>query len=380
MLWRESQHITYSDNGGVIMDRLKIAVYAISKNEEKFVKRWMQSMSEADAVYVCDTGSTDNTVEELKKLGANVKEIEVIPWRFDTARNISMDFVPHDYDVLVCTDLDEYFNKGWREEIEKVWVKGKTTRMKYQYTWSFNDDNSPATTFWYEKIHSKSGFRWEHPVHEILEYDGEIPDRYAISSKIRLEHHPDDTKSRSQYLELLELSVKETPDDDRNMHYLGREYMFRGMWDKCIETLEKHLSLPSATWLDERCASMRYMAKAYIAKGDNFFARRWLYRAIAEAPYLREPYVDTARLAYDNDEWLEAYHMIEEALKIKTKPQTYINEGYCWDYSVYDIGAISAYNIGLKRKSLEYARKAFELNPDDERLKENVEIIERNLI
>lgn len=362
------------------MDRLKIAVYAICKNEEKFAKRWMQSMREADAVYVCDTGSTDNTVEELKNLGANVKEIDVKPWRFDTARNMSMDFVPYDYDVLVCTDLDEYFNKGWREEIEKVWVKGKTTRMKYQYTWSFNDDNSPGTTFWYEKIHARHGFRWEHPVHEILEYNGEIADSYAVSSKIRLEHHPDDTKSRAQYLGLLELSVQEAPDDDRNMHYLGREYMFRGMWDKCIETLEKHLSLPSATWLDERCASMRYMAKAYASKGDHFFARRWLYRAIAEAPYLREPYVDTARLAYDNDEWLEAYHMIEEALKIKTKPQTYINEGYCWDYSVYDIGAISAYNIGLKRKSLEYAKKALELNPKDDRLRENVEIIERNLI
>lgn len=362
------------------MSEYKIAVYAICKNEEQFIDRWMDSMSEADAVYVTDTGSSDNSVQKLKDRGAIVNTVKLDKWRFDEARNISMSYIPDDFDICICTDLDEYFVKGWRDEIEKVWKKGVTTRLKYKYTWSFNKDGTPGVTFWYEKIHARFGFKWVHPVHEVLEYDGDVPDSYAVSGKIQLEHHPDDTKSRAQYLGLLELSVKEAPDDDRNMHYLGREYMFRGMYEKCIETLKKHLSLPSATWNDERCASMRYIAKSYISLGDNYTARKWLYRAIAEAPYLREPYIDLAHLAYDSEEYLEAYHMIEEALKIKSRAQTYINEGYCWDYSVYDIGAISAYYIGLKKKSLEYAKKALKLNPTDQRLKENVEIVENNLI
>ena len=49
------------------MKKYKICVYAISKNEEKFVDRWMDSVSEADEVFVLDTGSTDETVEKLKK-------------------------------------------------------------------------------------------------------------------------------------------------------------------------------------------------------------------------------------------------------------------------------------------------------------------------
>ena len=52
----------------------KVVVYAISKNEEKFVKRWVESMREADDIYVLDTGSTDNTVSFLKELGVNVYE------------------------------------------------------------------------------------------------------------------------------------------------------------------------------------------------------------------------------------------------------------------------------------------------------------------
>ena len=50
----------------------KICVYAICKNEAQFVKRWYDSMKEADYIVVLDTGSTDNTVHKLKDLGVNV--------------------------------------------------------------------------------------------------------------------------------------------------------------------------------------------------------------------------------------------------------------------------------------------------------------------
>jgi len=36
--------------------KYKVYVYAICKNEEKFIDRWMDSVSEADKVYVLDTG------------------------------------------------------------------------------------------------------------------------------------------------------------------------------------------------------------------------------------------------------------------------------------------------------------------------------------
>ena len=48
---------------------MKVVVYAICKNEAKFVDRWMDSMSEADQVVVLDTGSSDGTAEKLKSRG-----------------------------------------------------------------------------------------------------------------------------------------------------------------------------------------------------------------------------------------------------------------------------------------------------------------------
>ena len=96
------------------MGKWKVCVYAICKNEAKFVRRWMDSMREADWVVVLDTGSDDGTPEMLRKLGAQVTEEVISPWRFDVARNRSLELVPEEADICVCTDLDEVLRPGWR--------------------------------------------------------------------------------------------------------------------------------------------------------------------------------------------------------------------------------------------------------------------------
>lgn len=360
------------------MSRKKVAVYAITKNEAHFVDRWMDSMQEADLIVVADTGSTDDTVDKLLARGAQVYRIKVDPWRFDIARNISLNFVPGDVDICICTDIDEVLEPGWREKLEQAW-KPTTTQLRYKYTWSFNPDGSRGVTFWYEKIHHRHGFRWTHPVHEVLQYYGTIPHEYAWEGSIQLNHLPDPTKSRGQYLPLLEMSVREDPDDDRNMHYLGREYMFYGYWDKCIETLQKHLNMPSARWDEERCASMRYIARSYKEKGNYNEANRWYYKALAESPNTREPYVEMAKLAYLEKDWPKQLHMVEAALRIKERTDSYINEAFCWDFTVYDLGAIANYEMGRLEQACEQARIAVEMSPDDERLQDNYRIIQAKL-
>ena len=118
---------------------MNIVVYAICKNEEQFVDRWMDSMGEADRVVVLDTGSTDGTVRRLRERGAEVTEEIVSPWRFDTARNRSLELVDPDAEICVCTDLDEVFHPGWREALERAWRPG-ASQAAYRYTWSFTPD------------------------------------------------------------------------------------------------------------------------------------------------------------------------------------------------------------------------------------------------
>ena len=354
---------------------MKVVVYAICKNEEAFVDRWMDSMSEADQVVVLDTGSTDGTVLRLRERGAVVTVEEISPWRFDTARNRSLELVPWDADICVCTDLDEVFHPGWRAVLESAWSPG-TVRASYRYTWSFHTDGSEGVVYWMEKIHSRRNWKWTHPVHEVLQWTGtEAEGNKATVKGIQLDHHPDPKKSRGQYLPLLELSVQEDPEDDRNMHYLGREYLYRKRWDDCIRTLQRHLAMPSAVWQDERCASMRYIAQAYSRKGEAAQARNWYLRAIAEAPWLREPYMDLALLLYGQKEWEGVLYFTRCALSIRERPNTYICEASSWGSMPYDLQAVAYYHTGQKKDALQAARSALELEPQNERLQRNVRLL-----
>ncbi len=330
----------------------------------------MKSMSEADLVVVMDTGSTDGTVEKLRGLGARVEQTIVNPWRFDTARNLSLELVPEEADICVCTDLDEFFEEGWRKKLELCWT-ANATQGSYRYTWNFLQDGSEGHVFWIEKIHTRKNYRWIHPVHEILQYTGSGSPIIVPLEGIQLNHRADDSKSRAQYLPLLELSVKEAPNDDRNMHYLGREYYYRGMWEKAIATLMHHLEMPSATWKDERCASMRYIAKCWNNLKSERDARCWMLRAVAEAPYLREPYLDLAENCYQREDWIGALYWIDLALQIENQTKTYICEPAAWNETPYDMAALACWHLGLKSKALSYSELAMQKAPDNERLKAN---------
>lgn len=354
---------------------MKVVVYAISKNEEKFVDRWVNSMKEADAIYVLDTGSTDKTVQKLKENGVNVEVKKINPWRFDVARNASLEMIPDEFDIYVCTDLDEVLLPGWRKKLEENWKKD-TTRAKYTYNWKLDNDK-PIISFYSDKIHIRKNYKWTHPVHEVLQYDGN--ENYIIIDDLILNHYPDVSKSRSSYLPLLELSVKEDPNDDRNMHYLGREYMYYEKWNECIDTLIKHLNLPTALWKDERCASMRFIARSYKNLNRIEESRMWLKKAINEAPYLREPWIELGLLEYENNNYETAIFYIEEALKINTREKTYINENFSWNETPYDLLSICYFNIGNFAKSLENINIALSINPNDERLISNKKIIESEL-
>lgn len=357
---------------------MKICVYAICKNEEKFVGRWLDSMKEADGVYVTDTGSTDRTVELLTEGGSHVAVRKVDPWRFDVARNLSLTFVPADADICVCTDLDEYFHPGWREKLEKAW-SDDVLRAYYRYTWNFNEDGSEGRVFRYSKIHRRWGVYWIHPVHEVLAFSYGVTGREIFVDGIQLDHRADPEKSRGQYLGLLELSVREMPTDDRNVHYLGREYFFRGRWQDAIDTLKKHLSLPSATWKDERAASMRYLAACYFRLGNEREGEVWTYRAIAEAPHLREPLTDAATVLMKKREWEGVVFFAKKALSLSEKDSTYITEKEAYGSLPHDLLSVAYFYLGQKEKALAEAEKALSFSPRDERIRNNRDLIARSL-
>ncbi len=345
---------------------MKIAVYTIALNEEQFVERWYESCKDADYLMIADTGSVDKTVQKAKKLGINVHVISVRPWRFDDARNAALALLPDDIDYCISLDMDEVLAPGWRKEIEKApkWA----TRIRYDYTWNFNEDGTPGLTFGGDKIHARHGYRWVHPVHECLYVDRLEEKEWW--SKLGLWHKADNSKSRGQYLPLLKLSIEEDPYNDRNAYYYARELFFHGQLEEAKVQFERHLSLPKATWKAERASSMRYIAKCSTDAEEKL---KWWKKAIQEEPSKREAYVELAQFQYDNGKWNECLTLCKKAINIKDKNMDYLNEAFAWGHIPYDLAAVCAYWVGERAQALEYGQKALELNPTDERLKSNLE-------
>lgn len=346
---------------------MKIAVYAISKNEEQFVERFINSAADADSIVIADTGSTDNTANLAQELGASVYNIAVTPWRFDIARDAALVLVPRDIDVCISLDLDEVLEPGWRDEIERVWEVGLTTRLRYKFDWGC------GISFYYEKIHARHGYHWHHPVHEYPVPDLRINEVYAHTDKLLVSHHPDPTKSRGQYMDLLKLAVTEDPVCPRNAFYYARELTFYHKWVDAIIALNKYLDNPKANWPNERCYAMRLLGKSYNALNQWDEALEWYLKATKEGPGTREPWVELSEHYYRKADWANCRKYAERALEITNKELVYTMDPSVWGPKPHDLIAISSYHLRDRQNAIKHGQIAVNLDPTDQRLINNLQ-------
>lgn len=347
---------------------MKIAVYTIALNEEKHVERWYQSAKDADYLMIADTGSTDHTVDLATSFGIKVHKISVNPWRFDDARNAALALLPDDIDMCISLDMDELLVDGWRDALENI--SKPTTRPRYRYTWNFIGEQ-PGLQFGGDHIHARHGYRWKHPVHEVL-----VPDRITEIQEwidLDLHHKADSTKSRGQYLPLLKLSVEEDPSDSRNAYYYARELYFHQKFSESIEQFKRYLSLPTSNWGAERASAYRHLAEM-----DSENALTYLKKAIKEDPARRENFLALAELAYKNSDWDEVVKWCKKTLKITTKPLDFLAQQTAWGSHVYDLYAIALYKKGDLEGAAEATKRALELSPTDQRLIGNLLYFTRN--
>ena len=81
----------------------------------------------------------------------------------------------------------------------------------------------------------------------------------------------------------------------------------------------------------------------------------------------------------ERNNYKDAIEYLENALKINSHTKTYINEKFSWDETPYDVLSICYFNIKNYTKSLESINKALILNPKNERIIKNKEIV-KNMI
>ena len=358
----------------------KICVYAICKNESKFISQWLDNMSEADYIVVLDTGSTDGTFELLKE-DPRVTRVEqkiINPWRFDVARNESMKLIPEDAEIFVCTDFDELFETGWCQVLRDNW-EDTDTRCHYTYAWSHNLDGEPTDVFKYDKIHTK-GYHWKFPVHEVLVKDDPDSEEFVLNAgeSIYLHHFPDTSKPRSSYFDLLKLAVKENPTESHVSSLLAREYILRNDIKNAIKQylatlIYDDINTPEKNGIKLDCFG--HLGDCYFIQTEYDEAIKWYNKWIAIDPTYREPYFCIADIYIAKKLYSVAIGYIDMGIKFGVHKFDWLERSDNWIAKAEDMLAICYYYMQNIDLAYDNIVEAYSHNKSDSRIIENYKAI-----
>lgn len=154
-----------------------ISVLIIIKNQAELIETCLKSVSWAGEVVVVDTGSTDQTIERAKKMGAKVFEYKGSEQNFSSWRNFGLTKITGDW--LFALDSDERVLADLAAELQDIdrnnadLVAWKVARrniilgkeLKYGAFW-------PDYVIRFFKTDHLKG--WHGLVHEQPDFDGDL--------------------------------------------------------------------------------------------------------------------------------------------------------------------------------------------------------------
>lgn len=96
---------------------MKLSAIVITRNNERTIRRCVESLRWADEIVVVDSGSTDRTPEICREIGARVHVTEDWPGH-GPQKNRALDHATGDW--VLSIDSDEWVTPGLRAEIERT--------------------------------------------------------------------------------------------------------------------------------------------------------------------------------------------------------------------------------------------------------------------
>jgi glycosyltransferase involved in cell wall biosynthesis len=272
---------------------MTVSVVMIAKNEEAVLGRCLESVKEADEIIICDTGSTDRTVEIAKQYTEKVFTDYVWEDHFANARNHALSKATGDW--ILSIDADEVLLcpfSAVRDAVAKGFM-AVNVKMTAEY--------GPPSHFWFPRLFLRSpNVWWEGSIHNHISVMGEDVGAVAIAYGYSPAHKLDPLRS----LRILEKAVADNPDCIRERFYLGREYFYRGMYDKALPMLGRYVQ--QSRFLAEKAEAFLTMARVYWELHQSDDARDALAQCLIINPRFKEAVLFMATLAGDgsnNPRW-----------------------------------------------------------------------------
>lgn len=233
----------------------------IVRNESAILERCLLSVLPYLSCYVvCDTGSTDNTVEIVERVLSGIPgEVHSFPFRdFGQARNEALDrarrsTLEYEYLLLIDADMELVVSDlRFRERLSRpgYLVRQVSGSLGYQNV----------------RLLAREGqARYVGATHEYLDL-GAPPE--PLQGVTMLDHACGSSRSSKteRDLALLSASLQESPDDARSYFYLAQTLREAGRFEEAIAAYQRRIDLGG--WAEEVWYSRFMIARCRQARGE----------------------------------------------------------------------------------------------------------------
>lgn len=270
-----------------------VTAYAIVKNEADILRKMLDSVKDvADRIVICDTGSTDNTIEVAREY---TDEILIHPksefWKenkelfeFDEARNFVLEHIDADSDWIISIDADEVLESQSAKQLRNILEnENEKTRLLLISMNMLHDNGVPHQTFMAERIwRGKQGVRFGGGMHNWVDVPADEtrvarPDIHFLHCRNGKaeQTRTDRAEQRIAMSERIFMNkIEENPYDRRSLFYLAGTYFDNGDVEKAIEWFKEYLlvsDFPEEMYEASFLLGMSYMRLNQIDKAREAF-------------------------------------------------------------------------------------------------------------
>lgn len=339
----------------------KICLVMIVKNEEHVIGRCLKSVLPIiDAIYISDTGSTDNTSEEILEFSKDNNITAVIvnnEWKdFATNRTLAIlgakERFDEEFDYFLMIDADEViiyednlnveeFKNNLTKDIYDVVTNYGTMQYLRPQLFKANID-CKYTGVLHEYLEVISKYVTKDILPGISNYPvqdsarSKNPNKFKDDAAILLTAYEDETSEylKTRYAFYLAQSYKDANDLFSAIHWYDKRSKMGGWID------EVYLSLLNRARLMERLVANNY---AHYSNGDIVTAYISAYESL---PTRAEAIHDLVKYLRSLGKNKSAYLYAQEGLQLEQPIDGLFVESWIYEYGLLDEYSIVSYYVG----------------------------------
>lgn len=267
-----------------IKTEMNITLYAICKNEEKNVEKFIETSKKFSHTVVVDTGSTDNTVQLLRDAGIEVHEHPQSREEFDfsKARNQALSYVTTDwaFSLDFNEDLSEFFPEGFGV------IAGEFTAFKHERYDKVGDSEPTLGQTAHVRFHRSKNYTWINAVHETPlfipteEYLNEV----SVDTTIKITKNIHNTVDKEIFY--LSICEREFKEDLQNTYYLW--FIFKHYYQvknlrKALEIGQEYLNISKAYFDPQRIDVFIMCSICLVNLNELQKSANYAFHALSEA-------------------------------------------------------------------------------------------------